>query len=264
MSVSVMDGVSDSIVVEQSDGICVVRLNRPRVGNAISAEMFERLGDVFEEIDADDRIRVAVLTGTGDRAFCAGADLEEFIPTLTGGNLGAVIPDPSKRIFSDVYTPIIAAVNGACIAGGMELLLGTDIRLAAEHATFATPETRLALVGAGGTVSRLARQVPWAVAMEMLLTGAPIDANRAREVGLVNRVVPAGDLLDEALRLAESICAAGPLATRATKEIVVKGAAMETPFGIEAELAGRVFGTEDAIEGPRSFVERRAPRFEGR
>lgn len=254
---------SDPVVIERFDGICLVRLNRPEVGNAVNAEMLERLGQAFREFESDDALQVAVLSGTGNKAFCAGADLKEFIPKLTGGNLGAVIPDPAQRIFSDVYKPIVAAVNGACIAGGMEFLLGTDIRLAAEHATFATPEAKLGLVGAGGTVSRLARQVPWAVAMEMLITGTTIDASRAAQIGLVNQVVPAKDLLDEALRIAEGICRSGSLAVRAIKEIVVRGAAMEEPFTIEAEVAGGVFETADAIEGPLSFVERRAPRFKG-
>ncbi|KAF0957549.1 enoyl-CoA hydratase/isomerase family protein [Rhodococcus sp. T7] len=255
---------SEPILVDRSDGICVVTLNRPSVGNAITAAMFQRLREVFDEIEADDNIRVAVLTGAGADVFCAGGDLRELIPTLTTGDLSAVIPDPSKRILSEVYTPIIAAVNGACIAGGMELLLGTDVRIAAEHATFRTPEATLGLVGAQGTVTRLAHQIPWAIAMELLLMGSPIDAHRAAQAGLVNRVVPAADLQVEALRVAERICASGPLAVRATKEIVMKAAAMERPFMIEAELAARVFASEDAAEGPRSFVERRTPRFMGR
>ncbi|WP_216893173.1 enoyl-CoA hydratase/isomerase family protein [Nocardia alni] len=257
------DSDGDAIVVETVGRVGVVRLNRPAVGNALTAAMFADLERLVGELDAAKGIAAIVLTGTGDRTFCAGADLAEFIPSLTSGTLRDVIPDPSKRVFSEVYTPIVAAINGACIAGGMELLLGTDIRVAAEHASFATPEPRLGLVGAGGTVSRLARQVPWCVAMEMLLAGAPMDAQRAFAVGLVNRVVAAENVLAEAMRIAEVLAAAGPLAVRATKEIAVRGAGLETPFAIEAEIATGVFGTDDAVEGPRAFLARRPPNFTG-
>src|SRR5207247_9121956 len=139
------------------------------------------------------------------------------------GGLGDVIPDPEQRLFSTVYKPIIAAVNGDCIAGGIELLLGTDIRLAAPLTRFATPEVSWGLIGAGGICARLTRQIPWAVAMEMLLTGRPITAQRAAEVGLVNRVMPAHDLLDAALETAEWVAAQGPVAVRASKESSVRG-----------------------------------------
>jgi len=251
----------DQILVERSGQTAVVTLNRPRSGNAINAYMFDKLRAVFDELDADPRVRAVVLTGAGDEIFCAGGDLKEFIPTLGDGDLSSVIPDPAKRFLSETYTPIIAAVNGACIAGGMELLLGTDVRIAADHATFLTPETRLGLMGAQGTVTRLARQVPWAIAMEMLLAGTTIDADRAAQVGLVNRSVPAGALMDEAMRMAERICASSPLAVRSTKEVVLRAAAMEEPFRIEAALAERVFRSEDAKEGLSSFVERRTPQF---
>jgi enoyl-CoA hydratase len=190
-------------------------------------------------------------------------DLKEAIPLLTSGDqLG--YEDHTKRQFSDVFKPIIAAVNGHCIAGGMEMLAGTDLRVASEDATFGLGEVRWGLVPAGGSHIRVPRQIPWAVAMELLLTGDPIDARRAHEVGLVNRVVPADQVLDAAMEMAERICKNGPLAVNTSKEIAVRALGLESGFVLEKALAARVFSSEDAKEGPRAFAEKRKPEFEGR
>jgi enoyl-CoA hydratase len=146
----------------------------------------------------------------------------------------------------------------------MEMLQGTDLRIAAEHATFGLGEVRWGIIPTGGTHIRLPRQIPWAVAMELLLTGQPIDARRAYEVGLVNRVVPGGELMDAALDLAERICKNGPLAVRTAKEIAVRALGLEPGFVLEKSLGARVLASEDAKEGPRAFVEKRPPRFTGR
>ena len=205
----------------------------------------------------------AVLTASGDRAFCTGMDLKEAMPLLTSGEeLG--FEDHTKRQFSDVWKPIIAAVNGYCIAGGLEMLQGTDIRIAAEHAVFGLGEVRWGIIPTGGSHVKLPRQIPWAVAMELLLTGENIDAERAYSIGLVNRVVPADELLPTALKLAEKIARNGPLAVRTAKQIAVRALNLEPGLVLEKALGAKVLASEDAVEGPKAFLEKRKPAFKGR
>ena len=252
-----------TILYEKRDRIVTITINRPDAMNALTSAMLASLDEAFAEFDSDPDLWVAVLTGAGDKAFCAGMDLKEAIPLITSGDeLG--YDDHTKRQFSDVFKPIVAAVNGHCIAGGMEMLEGTDIRIAAEHATFALGEVRWGIIPTGGTHIRLPRQVPWAVAMELLLTGRPIDAQRAYQVGLVNQVVPGDELLSTAMEWAEAICKGGPLAVRTAKEIAVRALTLEPGFVLEKALGARVFSSEDAKEGPRAFSEKRPPRFTGR
>ena len=252
-----------TIRYEKRDRVAVVTIDRPDAMNALTKEMLGALDAVFAEFEGDDDLWVAILTASGDRAFCTGMDLKEAIPLLTSGDeLG--YEDHTKRQFSDVFKPIIAAVNGHCIAGGMEMLAGTDLRVAAEHATFGLGEVRWGLVPAGGSHIRFPRQIPWALAMELLLTGDPIDARRAYEIGLVNRVVPADELMPTALKLAARICKNGPLAVRTSKQIAVRSLGLEAGFVLEKALAAKVFASEDAQEGPRAFAEKRKPRFTGR
>jgi enoyl-CoA hydratase len=252
-----------TIRYETKDRVAVVTIDRPDAMNALTVEMLGALDAAFAEFEADEGLWAAILTASGERAFCTGMDLKEAIPLLTSGDeLG--YEDHTKRQFSDVFKPIIAAVNGPCIAGGMEMLAGTDLRVAAEHATFGLGEVRWGLVPAGGSHIRLPRQIPWAVAMELLLTGDPIDARRAYEIGLVNRVVPAGELMPTALKLASRIGRNGPLAVRTSKQIAVRALGLEAGFVLEKALAARVFASDDAVEGPRAFAEKRKPRFTGR
>ncbi|MCP5320671.1 MAG: enoyl-CoA hydratase/isomerase family protein [Pseudomonadales bacterium] len=248
---------------EKRGRIAIMTVNRPRAMNAFTGEMLAAMDAAFADFQQDDELWVAILTGAGDKAFCAGMDLAEAIPRLNSGEqLG--YEDHTKRPFSDVFKPIIAAINGFCIAGGMEFMQGTDIRIAAEHATFGLGEVRFGLVPTGGTHVRLPRQIPWAVAMELLLTGENIDARRACEVGLINRVVPREKLMEEALRIAEKICENSPLAVRTAKEIVVRQASLEQGFVLEKAIGARVFGSYDATEGPKAFMEKRKPEFKGR
>jgi enoyl-CoA hydratase len=248
---------------EKRGPVALITIDRPAAMNSLTREMLVGLDAAFADVQADPELRVAVLAATGERAFCAGMDLVDAIPLLTSGDdMG--FSDPTKRQLSDVFKPVVAAVNGACIAGGLELLLGTDLRIAAEHATFGLGEVRWGLVPLGGSHVRLTRQVPWAVAMELLLTGEPIDARRACEVGLVNRVVAAGEELPAALALAEKIARNGPLAVRTAKEIAVRALALEPGFVLEKALGARVLASADAREGPRAFAEKRRPKFEGR
>jgi enoyl-CoA hydratase/carnithine racemase len=248
---------------EKNGKIAVMTINRPEAMNAFTADMLRGMDAAFADFNEDDNLWVAILTATGDKAFSSGMDLKEAIPLLQSGDeMG--YEDHTKRPFSDVFKPIIAAVNGFCIAGGMEFLQGTDIRIAAEHATFGLGEVRWGIIPTGGSHVRLPRQIPWAIAMQLLLTGKPIDAKRAYDIGLVNEVVPADQLLPTAMKWAETICRNGPLAVRTAKEIAVRALSLESGFVLEKALGARVMASEDAKEGPRAFAEKRAPNFKGR
>jgi len=252
-----------TIRFDKQDRIATMTIDRPDAMNALTVEMLAALDAAFEEFNNDDDLWVAILTGAGDKSFCSGMDLKEAIPLVTeGDSLG--YDDPTKRQFSDIFKPIITAVNGYCIAGGLEMLEGTDLRIAAEHARFGLGEVRWGIIPTGGTHIRLPRQIPWAVAMELLLTGRPIDAQRAYGIGLVNQVVPADELMPAALKLAETICKNGPLAVRTAKEIAVRSLGLESGFALERILGERVMNSEDAKEGPRAFLEKRPPKFTGR
>ncbi len=251
------------IKYEKNGRIVVVTIDRPDAMNALTPAMLTGLEDAMAEFEADDELLCAVLTASGDRAFCTGMDLKEAMPLLTSGEeLG--FEDHTKRQFSDVWKPIIAAVNGYCIAGGLEMLQGTDIRIAAEHAVFGLGEVRWGIIPTGGSHVKLPRQIPWAVAMELLLTGENIDAERAYSIGLVNRVVPADELLPTALKLAEKIARNGPLAVRTAKQIAVRALNLEPGLVLEKALGAKVLASEDAVEGPKAFLEKRKPAFKGR
>jgi enoyl-CoA hydratase/carnithine racemase len=249
---------------ERRGRIEVVVLNDPERMNALSLDLLQQLDAAMVDITGDEEILAVVVTGAGDKAFSAGADLASLIPLVTERGLGALFPDPGERFFSRVDKPVVAAVEGFCLAGGFEVMLGTDLRVAGESASFGLPEVRWGLVPVGGSHVRVPRQVPWAVAMQLLLTGRPIAARRAYEVGLVNEVVPDGTALDRAIEVAEQIAANGPLAVRMAKRIAVETLEMEAAFRTEAAMGEPVFKSADAQEGPRAFVERRRPRFTGR
>ncbi len=252
----------DTFKYEKQGHIAIMTINRPGAMNAFTAEMLAAMDACFEDFQKDDELWVAILTGTGDKSFCSGMDLAEAIPLLNAGEeLG--YEDHTKRPFSDVFKPIITAVNGFCIAGGMEFMQGTDIRIAAEHATFGLGEVRFGLIPTGGTHVRLPRQIPWAVAMELLLVGDNLSAERAYDIGLINKIVPKEELMDAAMKVAEKICKNSPLAVRTAKEIVVRQANLEPGFVLEKALGARVFGSHDANEGPKAFMEKRKPNFKG-
>ena len=263
---------SDTLRVQVSDGVAVLTLNRPESMNALNRELASALIEAFERVRDDDSIRVAVLTGTG-RAFCAGADMKERATTGAGsGGLSAGVPQeffaspPVQTAYTvDTRKPMIAAVNGHCLGGGLELALACDIRIAAEGVRFGLPEiTRGFFPGGGGPV-RLPRVVPRALAMDMLLTGEPIDAETALRNGLVSRVVPAGDLESTALGIARRIAGFAPLAVRAAREVVHATDAMPLAQALRfsASLRWIIGQTADAEEGPRAFAEGREPQFRG-
>lgn len=252
-----------SVRYEKRDRIAIVTMDRPEAMNSLTKEMLIGLEAAFDDFEADPKLRVAIFTATGERAFCTGLDLKVALPALNeGDSMG--YDDPAKRPFQRNFKPIITAVNGVCVAGGLEFMLGTDIRIAAAHAKFGLAEVRWAVVPAGGSHIRLPQQIPWAIAMELLLTGNTIDAQRAYEVGLINKVVPADKLMDEAMAYAERICENGPLAVRTAKEIALRALNNEPAFVLEKTMAARVFASADAQEGPRAFAAKRKPEYTGR
>ncbi len=264
------------LLYEKRDAIAYITFNRPERRNAWDAETMCRLADAWKDFDQDDSLRVAIVTGAGDKAFSVGADLEQLIPLWTGGRKPQ--NEWEERAVTDrkltahtlmrgfpMYKPIVAAVNGYCLAGGAELLWATDIRIASEDASFGLSEAKRALVPAGGSMVRLPRQIPYAKAMEILLTGDRISAQEAYNFGLVNYVVPAADVLPAAEKFARTLAANGPIALRKIKEAVVRtsGVPLSEAFKIETECAQEVMQSEDAKEGPRAFIEKREPKYTG-
>jgi enoyl-CoA hydratase/carnithine racemase len=256
-------------ILYNTDGhLAYVTINRPERRNAIDPATSHELKAAFEDFKADDDAWVAILTGAGEQAFSAGADLVAMSAALSGGGDGVPMNVPFGGITRgyECYKPIIAAINGYCLAGGLELALSCDIRVAAEHAEFGLPEPKRAIIpGAGGT-QRLPRAVPLAFAMELLLTGDRFDSATALRFGLVSRVVPAAELMPTAQAIANKILENGPLAVRAIKEVAMRGRDMTLEDGLrlEAQKTGPIFSTEDAREGPRAFAEKRKPVYKGR
>ena len=252
-----------------TDHVLTITIDRPARRNALDMEHFDALAEAWKRFRDDADAWVAIVTGVDD-AFCAGGDLRDYLPLLTAAGT-----EDRERFRSgteavlrdlDVYKPIIAAVNGPCVAGGMELLNGTDIRLACPEAVFGMLEPKRGLFASGGTTVRLPRQIPWAAAMELLLTAEPVPATRAMELGLLNEIVPRSRLLERAQEWASRITENAPLAVAATKESALRAFAAESlddALRIEARISARVLQTDDAREGPRAFAEKRAPRWTG-
>ncbi|HEY8765998.1 MAG TPA: enoyl-CoA hydratase-related protein [Dehalococcoidia bacterium] len=257
-----------NILYEKRGHIAYVTINRPDRRNAIDPATSHDLKQAFEAFKAGDDAWVAILTGAGDQAFSAGADLLSMSQALAGSNEGVPMNVPFGGITRgyECWKPIIAAINGYCLAGGLEIALSCDIRVAAEHAQFGLPEPKRAIIPAAGGTQRLPRSVPLAFAMELLLTGDRFDAQTALRFGLVSRVVPQAELMPTAEAIASRILECGPLAVRAVKQAVLRGREMSLEDGLrlEGQLAGPIFGTEDAREGPRAFAEKRKPAYKGR
>ena len=258
------------------DGIAVVTLDRPAKMNSLDPELVCRLADAWDTIAADPAIRVAIVTGAGDRAFCTGADLGRLITLFTRARhaddewderllADRTLLDRALLRRTDFTVPVIAAVRGFALAGGTELMLGADLRVVADDSEFGLTEVARGIIPAGGGLSRLARQVSWARAAEIVLVGDRIDARTALDIGLVNRVVPANEVMAVAMDLARRMTRNGPLAMRAAKEVMVtsNGMPLDDAFAVESRVAGRVMRSSDAVEGPRAFIEKRDPRFTG-
>ncbi|MGD9795777.1 MAG: enoyl-CoA hydratase/isomerase family protein [Acidimicrobiia bacterium] len=254
-----------AITVEHIDGVRIVTINRPERRNALDPDTMAEIGDTFTEAETNDDVRVMVLTGAGDQAFCAGADLKAFAAAAPA------VPGAPTRLGTEVFVertypkPIIAAVNGTAVGGGLGIALGCDIIVAADHARFGTPEVQRGLVGAG-VGSRMAKRLPLAIAMELILTGEPISATRAFELGLINRVVPLADLMPATMAMAARIAANGPMAVRVSKQIIhdVSGAISGIDMPALRAQAAPVMSSADAKEGARAFAEKRPPNFTGR
>lgn len=264
------------LLVEKRDGVMILTMNRPQVKNSLSPQMLVRLAGAWHEFRDSDDLRVAILTGAGDEDFCAGGDLRLTMPLITGarqpedewdekllGDLQQFL-DAILRGF-ELYKPVIAAVNGRALGGGTEMTNACDLRVAAEHAEFGTPEAKVGLLPGGGSLTRLPRQIPWAKAMEILMIGDPFSAREALEMGLLNYVVPREKLMDKVLELAGKLAANGPLAVRKAKEGIVRssGLPLEQAYEIENEVSAAVMTSKDAREGPRAFKEKRKPKFTG-
>ncbi|TWE22077.1 crotonase/enoyl-CoA hydratase family protein [Prauserella muralis] len=256
-------------LVEQRGHTLVVTMNRPEARNALTGEMLAIMAQAWDRVDADPDIRSCVLTGAGG-AFCAGADLKSMSRNSPAASFEKGTWDPSRMDGllkgRRLTKPLIAAVEGPAIAGGTEILQGTDIRVAGESARFGVSEARWGLFPLGGSAVRLPRQIPYTVAAEILLTGKHITAAEAKEIGLVGHVVADGTALETALEIAETIAGNGPLAVQAILRTMrdTEGMHEEEAFKLDAQYGMTVFASDDAKEGPRAFAEKRKPRFQGR
>ncbi|MGY2003506.1 crotonase/enoyl-CoA hydratase family protein [Blastococcus sp. SYSU DS1024] len=252
----------EPVLVERRGAVQVITIDRPSARNALDAAVAAGVAAAVDELDADEELRAGVLTGAGG-TFSAGMDLKAFLrgesPSIPGRGLCGITRTPPRK-------PLLAAVEGWALAGGFELVLACDLVVAARTARFGVPEVKRSLVAAGGAALLLPQRVPRAVALELLLTGEPIDAERAAAVGLVNRVVDEGGALDAAVELAGTIAANGPLAVAATKQVVQQAPewAPGEAWSRHDALVAPVFGSEDAREGSAAFAERRPPVWRGR
>ena len=254
------------LVREQIDAVLVLRLNRPEARNAFNPELMGELGAALAAAEEDAGIRAVVLTGTGDRSFCAGMDLRAFAE-----GSGELTPEQQEGMSTfgrftkgDVSVPVVGAANATAVAGGFELLMGCDVVVASNEAKFGLPEVKRGLFAAGGGIV-LGTRIPLAVALEMTLTGDYIDAERAQALGLVNQVVAPDEVLSAGIALAERIARNGPLGLAATKELVRLAVNdIDAAWAKQAEWQPKVFGSEDAKEGATAFIEKRDPVWKGK
>jgi E-phenylitaconyl-CoA hydratase len=258
-----------SIDFSLEDGVATIVINRPERMNAMDADHYRGLSESWIRVRDDNDVRCAIITGAGEKAFTAGADLKSFVPMRNKDGLADMWLTQKDQILNrglEVWKPIIAAVNGYCLAGGVTLLMATDIRVAASHATFNIAEVKRGIIAGNGGTQRILAQLPYPIAMEMLLTGDSIDAAMAERWGLINKVVPMTDLMATARDYARRIAANAPLAVQAAKELAVRARGMNLNDGLRMEaLVARLLSfTEDAKEGPAAFAEKRKPNFKGR
>ena len=253
--------MSEEVLTSEEDGILVVTINRPDAKNAMTKAAAEGIAAAMDRLDSDDNLRVGILTGAGG-TFCSGMDLKGFLrgesPSVEGRGFGGVVQQPPEK-------PLIAAVEGYALAGGLELIIACDLVVASAAAKFGIPEVKRGLVAAAGGVMMLPDQIPERIAMELALTGDFIDAPRAYELGLINRVTD-GDALAGAKELAARIVANGPLAVKVSKQVIKqsRGWPMDERYKRQTQLIAPVFVSEDAREGAAAFAEKRAPNWKGK
>jgi enoyl-CoA hydratase len=257
----------ENVKLEKKDGVAFVTVSRPKKLNALNRQTIEELDALFAVLASDDQVKGVVVTGSGEKAFVAGADIEELAGLDAGS--GRSLSQRGQRVFDRIEwlgKPVVAAVNGFALGGGCELALACHVRVASENASLGTPEVKLGLICGYGGTQRLPRLVGRGAALEILLTGERVGAEEARRLGLVSRVVPLEQLLPEAESLVRKMIANGPLALKAALEAVHGG--LDRPMAEaqegEAQLFGELCGSADAAEGTRAFLEKRAPRFQGR
>jgi enoyl-CoA hydratase len=257
----VSETAAPEVLTEVEDGVLIVTINRPEAKNAMTRAAAEAIAAAMDRLDAEDDLRVGILTGAGG-TFCSGMDLKGFLrgerPTVEGRGFGGVVEAPPKK-------PLIAAVDGYALAGGLELMIACDLVVANAGAKFGIPEVKRGLVAAAGGVMMLPDQIPQRIAMELALTGDFIDAARAYQIGLINEVTD-GPALVAAKALAARIAANGPLAVRVSKQIIKESRSwpMHERFARQAELVAPVFTSADAREGAAAFAEKRKPNWTGR
>jgi enoyl-CoA hydratase len=268
--------IQPALLIDRTQHVVTLTMNRPDVKNAINMEMLCRLADAWDEIDADADVRCAILTGA-EGNFCSGADLDKLVARSIAG----LPPEDEfeERIRKD-YTiifngllrnrqlkkPLIAAIEGYCVAGGTEILQGTDIRIAGEGSVFGITEAKWSLYPQGGSVIRLRRQIGYTKAMEMLLTADMYPADEALSFGLIGRVVPKGAALKVAHEIAARVSANGPIAVQKIKEAIIATECLpeKDALAVDFQIGQQVYATEDAREGPRAFKEKRTPQFKGK
>lgn len=246
--------------------IAIFTINRPEAFNMVNAQIFQELHARMVEFRDDPELWVGIITGARTRAFSAGADIKDVLPFARENRERLWALPPSIMRGLDLWKPLIAAVNGLALGGGLEIVLACDIRIASEKARFGTPEVTLGLIPGWGGTQRLPRMLPWCKAAELLLMGRPIDAQEAYRIGLVNKVVPQEQVMPTAKEWAEVICQAGPLAVRAAKEAMIRGSSMPLEDGLQLEssLFNRIIDTEDYAEGVAASNEKRRPVFKAK
>ena len=251
----------------QKEGrIAIFTINRPQAMNAMNTEAVRELHEAMVDFRDDPDLWVGIITGAGEKAFSAGADIKDMLPFMKEhrDSPWAMPATPMRGL--ELWKPLIAAINGLALGGGLEIALACDIRIASENARLGVPEVTLGLIPGWGGTQRLPRVIPWAKAAEILLMGRPIGAEEAYRIGLVNKIVPLEQLMPTAREWAEVICQAGPLAVRAAKEAMIRGCSMTLDEGLRLEnsLEAYCLGTEDFTEGTRAFVEKRKPVYKAK